>query len=244
MKCCRRLIFLFDDHLSHGISSLDGADRDIVLMCEVAEETTYVKHHKKKIVLILSAMRHFADELRIRGFSVRYVQLDDADISGSFAGELSADVAIFSPDCVVVTEPGEWRVRPDVLRWQSMFGVPVNVRPDRRFLCSREEFAAWADERRTLTMEFFYRLMRRKTKLLMQGPSRRRPRASLGRSLDGGKMCVECIGASCPNTPARTSSKHCVPSPIFSGRERRPWRALRRRSATPSATPTRTTYSA
>lgn len=171
MKRCRRLIYIFGDHLSHRISSLDGADpqRDIVLMCEVAEETTYVKHHKKKIVLILSAMRHFADELRIRGFSVRYVQLDDADNSGSFTGELSAAVAILSPDCVVVTEPGEWRVGQDVSRWQSMFGVPVSIRPDRRFLCSREEFTAWADERRTLTMEFFYRRMRRKTKLLMRG---------------------------------------------------------------------------
>ncbi len=171
MKRCRKLIFVFGDHLSHRISSLNGADpqRDVVLMCEVVEEATYVRHHKKKIVLIFSAMRHFADELRIRGFSVRYVRLDDADNSGSFTGELSRAVDLLSPDCVVVTEPGEWRVREDVLSWQSMFGVPVDVLPDARFLCSHEEFTAWADGRRTLTMEFFYRHMRRKTKLLLQG---------------------------------------------------------------------------
>lgn len=167
---CRRLIFIFGDHLSHRVSSLDGADpqKDVVLMCEVAEEATYVRHHKKKIVLIFSAMRHFADELCIRGISVRYVRLDDSDNSGSFTGELRRAVATLSPDCVVVTEPGEWRVRQDVLRWQSMFGVLVDVRRDGRFLCSHEEFTSWADGHRTLTMEFFYRHMRRRTKLLMQ----------------------------------------------------------------------------
>ena len=68
----RTLRFLLGDQLTHGVSALDGLDAqtDVVLMVEVAEETTYVRHHKQKIALILSAMRHFAEELRRRGIAV------------------------------------------------------------------------------------------------------------------------------------------------------------------------------
>ena len=109
----RTIALILGDQLSHDISSLQGFDprEDVVLMVEVADEATYVRHHKQKIAFILSAMRHFADELRERGFRVDYVRLDDKGNSNSFTGELIRAVARHKPDCVVVTEPGEWRVR-------------------------------------------------------------------------------------------------------------------------------------
>ncbi|SON58171.1 Deoxyribodipyrimidine photo-lyase-related protein [Hartmannibacter diazotrophicus] len=63
------LVLILGDQLSPAIASLSVADksRDVVLMCEVAEETTYVRHHKQKIAFVLSAMRHFAGELRDLG---------------------------------------------------------------------------------------------------------------------------------------------------------------------------------
>lgn len=51
---------------------------DIVLMAEVAEETTYAAHHEKKSVLVFSAMRHFAEKLRQVGWKVDYIKLDDS----------------------------------------------------------------------------------------------------------------------------------------------------------------------
>ncbi|MGV1915900.1 cryptochrome/photolyase family protein [uncultured Agrobacterium sp.] len=167
----RNLIFILGDQLSHSISSLEGADpgRDIILMCEVHEETTYVRHHRKKIVLILSAMRHFAQELRGKGFDVRYIELDDEANSGSFTNELKRAVKETKPERVIVTEPGEFRVSQAMSEWETSFNLPVEIRLDSRFLCSREEFANWAEGRRELRMEFFYRDMRRKTGLLMEG---------------------------------------------------------------------------
>ncbi len=69
---CRNLIFILGDQLSHSISCLEGADpdQDMILMCEVQEETTYVRHHCKKIILILSAMRHSPEDLRGKGLDV------------------------------------------------------------------------------------------------------------------------------------------------------------------------------
>lgn len=92
MQQTRNLIFILGDQLTPTVSSLTDADpaRDTVLMVEVAEETTYVRHHKKKLVLILSAMRHFADELTEKGVTVRYVRLDDEDNTGSFSKSFPA----------------------------------------------------------------------------------------------------------------------------------------------------------
>ncbi len=82
------LIPVLGDQLSHGLATLNDVDKaDATVLLMVADETTYVRHHKRKIALILSAMRHFADELRGHGWTVDYVRLDDPTNSGSFMGE-------------------------------------------------------------------------------------------------------------------------------------------------------------
>ena len=75
----KTLRFILGDQLSQNISSLRDCDKsnDIILMCEVMAEATYVKHHKKKIAFLFSAMRHFAEELEAQGHHVRYIKLDD-----------------------------------------------------------------------------------------------------------------------------------------------------------------------
>jgi deoxyribodipyrimidine photolyase-related protein len=138
-------------------------------MMEVADETTYVRHHQAKIALILAAMRHFADELRADGWRVDYVRLDDPANSGSFTGEVRRAVARHGARGVQVTEPGEWRVRQMIGGWAAALGVRVRVRPDTRFVCPLPDFFAWAEGRRELRMEWFYREMRRRTGILLDG---------------------------------------------------------------------------
>ncbi|MFY7780965.1 MAG: cryptochrome/photolyase family protein, partial [Tagaea sp.] len=148
------LRFVLGDQLSPSLASLRGLDRarDTVLMVEVAAEATYVRHHKQKIAFLFSAMRHFAEGLRADGVRVAYVKLDDPANTHSFAGELARAVARMRPERVVVVEPGEWRVEQDMRGWEAAAGVPVEIREDDRFLCSRAEFAAWAGDRRQLRM--------------------------------------------------------------------------------------------
>jgi len=170
-RAVRNLVFILGDQLSSDISSLAGLDkdRDVVLMCEVMTEASYVRHHKQKIALIFSAMRHFAEMLRETGFRMRYVCIDDPDNAGSFVGELARAIAALDPETVRVTEPGEWRVLQDMMSWKQGTGIEIAILPDNRFLCSHAEFAQWARGRKSLTMEYFYRDMRRKTGLLMNG---------------------------------------------------------------------------
>jgi deoxyribodipyrimidine photolyase-related protein len=164
------LRILFGDQLSHDIAALQGLDpaRDVVLMMEVADENTYVRHHKQKIVLVLSAMRHFAAELRGRRVVVDYVRLDDPHNTGDLTGEVQRAAERLGPDRLVVTEPGEWRVQAMIEGWEALTGRPVEARADDRFFASRARFAAWARGRRTWRMEPFYREMRREHDMLMQ----------------------------------------------------------------------------
>lgn len=164
-----RLILVLGDQLTPGIAALRAADKahDIVVMAEVSAETGYVPHHPKKIALVLAAMRKFAARLEADGWTVAYTRLDDPDNTGSIPGELIRLSAQNGAEEVIATIPGEWRLI------SALDELPLNVRqlPDDRFLTSPRAFARWAEGRKELRMEWFYRGMRRKTGLLMDGDS-------------------------------------------------------------------------
>jgi deoxyribodipyrimidine photolyase-related protein len=170
MRRVRTLRVLLGDQLSDAIAALDGLDpaTDIVLMAEVRDECTYVRHHKKKIALVLSAMRHFAQRLRGRGARVAYVRLDDPDNTHSIRAEMLRAVARYRPERVVVTEAGEWRLLTDMSGWQEASGIATEIADDTRFLCTHRQFRHWAEGKRDLRMEFFYREMRRAHAVLME----------------------------------------------------------------------------
>ena len=164
MKIC----LVLGDQLSHGISSLgDLASIDTVMMCEVRAEATYVKHHKKKITFLFSAMRHFAQELAQKGVTVRYVRYDDPENQGSLRAEVVRAIQEIGVTELVVTEPGEYRLLDEMKQWESSIGIPVDMRPDDRFLASHEDFKDWATGRKQLRMEYFYREMRQRYSVLM-----------------------------------------------------------------------------
>ena len=160
---------ILGDQVTEGIAALRDLERghDVVLMAEVEAEATYVRHHPKKIALVFSAMRHFAGALRDDGVTVDYVALDDPGNGGSLRRVVADAVRRHGATRVVVTEPGEYRLRHDMATWQDDCGVPVEIRDDDRFLCTRAEFAAWAQGRRQLRMEYFYREMRRRHHILL-----------------------------------------------------------------------------
>ena len=162
-----RLVLVLGDQLSPNLSALQKADKDsdIVVMAEVADEASYVPHHPKKIAFIFAAMRKFADALRNNGWQVNYTKLDDPENAGSVTGELLRRAEQHNASGVIATEPGEWRL---IEALQEM-PLKLHMIADTRFIASHKEFEDWAEGRKELRMEWFYRDMRRKTGLLMDG---------------------------------------------------------------------------
>lgn len=171
-KYMSNIILLLGDQLSTDISALEDFDKnnDIIIMAEVQSEASYVKHHKRKIAFLFSAMRHFAQALQDDGYTVKYQKFDDKNAEPDLEAVLQKHLKDASFERLVLTEPGEWRLMQCFQNWRDQWDITVEIRNDNRFLCSHDMFRDWAgDKKKGLRMEFFYRKMRKKLNLLMEG---------------------------------------------------------------------------
>lgn len=154
------LALVLGDQLSFDLSCLGAPAETDVVMAEVADEASYVPHHPKKIALIFSAMRHFAGELRVRGYQVHYHEYTP---NGPRSIPEAVSVYRDQYDRVVSTQCGEYRLD------QAIRAAGIEVLDDTRFLSNLDDFNQWAEGRKQLRMEFFYREMRKQYQLLMEG---------------------------------------------------------------------------
>ena len=167
----RTLVVVLGDQLDLDAAAFDGFDAalDAVWMAEVAEESTQGWSSKPRIVMFLTAMRHFALDLQAAGRPLHYTRLDAPGNRGSLAAQLHADIERLRPSRLKMTAPGDWRVLQAIKAVAQAHGLPLDIREDRHFFVSVREFAAHAKGRKSLRMECFYREQRRRQQILMQG---------------------------------------------------------------------------
>lgn len=170
----RNVIVVLGDQLSRDLEPFDGFDvkQDCVWMAESMVEAEHVWSHKQRIVLFLSAMRHFRTELEMEGIQVAYSQLDEQDEPHSLVDLLEEFLSsVEVSGSVMMTEPGEWRLKRAFQELGERSSIPFEMREDRSFLCSKDEFQHWAEGRKQLRMEYFYREVRKRGGILMDGNS-------------------------------------------------------------------------
>jgi deoxyribodipyrimidine photolyase-related protein len=169
----RHLVLILGDQLSLDNPALEDFDstQDAIVMAEVSHEATQVWSHKARIVLFLSAMRHFYEALVHQypsGLQGGYLKLDEhsfATLKDAWAQQIS----LLKPQKVIVCEPGEYRLEQDLIALCKEMNTELVVRDDTHFMCSKADFIHWAKANKQLRMEFFYRKMRQKYDVLMQG---------------------------------------------------------------------------
>jgi deoxyribodipyrimidine photolyase-related protein len=132
-----------------------------VLLIESSSVLAWRRYHRQKLVLVWSAMRHFAAELREAGWMVDHRE------AGSFAEALTGWIAEHGISVLELMEPAERPFRRAIERLE--LPIPLHWHPSNAFLWSREAFAAWARPYRQLRMELFYREGRRRFAVLMEG---------------------------------------------------------------------------
>lgn len=166
----RHLVVVLGDQLDRQSSAWDGFDpaRDRAWMCEAAEEATHVWCSQQRLVLFLSATRHFKKALDDEGMPLEYF----AATPGSLAQALSQTLAEHRVQRIVLTEPGDWRVLQALRAAAAAAGVPLDLREDRHFLCSGGEFSAHAKGRKQLRMEYFYLLHPREVIVVIESEFR------------------------------------------------------------------------
>jgi len=167
----RNLVIMLGDQLDPKSSALQGFDpaQDVVWMAEVAEESTHVWSAKQRIAVFLSAMRHYAANLRARGLALTYTRLDDDNNLGTLALELGRAIDQFQPAALVLTAPGDWRVLQSLRAVAAHKQLQLDLRDDTHFYTTVREFATHARGRKQLRLEYWYRELRRKHNVLMDG---------------------------------------------------------------------------
>ena len=156
-------IWVLGDQLNLQHAALEGVDpsQSRVLLVESASVLQRRAYHRQKLVLVWSAMRHFAEELAGAGWAVDHLEADH------FGQAVQGWIEAHGVSELRLMEPADRGFREAIERLQ----LPVSVRwlPSNAFLWSREDFAAWARGYKQLRLELFYREGRRRFGVLMEG---------------------------------------------------------------------------
>lgn len=165
------LAVVFGDQLDRSLPTALGLrkESDTILMAEVGSESLGVPSHVQRTVLFLAAMRHHAAWLRKAGWRVVYIPIDDPENTHSFTGEIVRACRSLAPTRLVAARPGEHRVHTELDDAARQAGVPSELIEDPHFLTTPDDFAEWAQGRKQLVMEYFYREQRKRLGILMEG---------------------------------------------------------------------------
>lgn len=161
-----RTIWILGDQLSHRHTALAAADRDsdIVLLIESRKRGSHLRYHKRKLVLIYSAMRHFARELEEAGWRVDYHRLAD---TADFLEAWQRHARKFDPGEVWMMEPNSLPEQNAAESIARRIDRPLRFFPTCQFLVPREDFAAFARGKKRLLMENHYRAARKRFRILV-----------------------------------------------------------------------------
>ena len=157
-------IFVLGDQLTRHVGPLADANPEYtsVLMLESLALAKSVPHHKQKLVMVWSAMRHFAEALEEDGFSVSY------QIADSFEEGLGAYFQEYPGASLTAMQPNDYGFDTYLEEAVAACGGTLTLEPNALWLVSDTEFDDWAIDRKTLRMEYFYRSVREKMGWLME----------------------------------------------------------------------------
>ncbi|AKG24006.1 cryptochrome/photolyase family protein [Calothrix sp. 336/3] len=157
-------VWILGDQLWLEESALQSCSKINSLPVILIESLSHIQerpYHQQKLVLVWSAMRHFAQELREKGYHVTYAIADDfiTPLRTWIEEEKITELRVMTPNDQTFSQK------------ISSLELPckISLIPNNHFLWSREEFQNWAKGRKRLLMEDFYRVGRRKFHILMAG---------------------------------------------------------------------------
>jgi len=164
------LRLILGDQLNSQHSWFTSTDPDVsYLMMEMRQETDYVNHHIQKVVGFFLAMRHFAKELQQQGHRVIYLRLDDPDNQQSLAAQLPLLIENEGITRFEYQLPDEFRLDQLLQSTCASLGIPCQAVDTEHFLTSREFLNDFFKGKKTFLLETFYREMRKKYQVLMDG---------------------------------------------------------------------------
>ncbi|MFM6064672.1 MAG: cryptochrome/photolyase family protein, partial [Microcystis panniformis] len=157
-------IWILGDQLWTGQAALANrqayAQETPVIFIESHNHIRQRPYHQQKLVLIWSAMRHFAEELKTLGWSVTY------EVAEDFEPILSAWIKRLGIKELQIMMPNDL---PFLRLIKNLnLDCAITLIDNNHFLWTRTDFNNWAKSRKRLLLEDFYRESRKKWQILME----------------------------------------------------------------------------
>ncbi|WP_396178664.1 cryptochrome/photolyase family protein [Flavobacterium sp.] len=166
----KKLRLVLGDQLNHEHSWFDEKNPDILyVMAEMRQETDYVKHHIQKVVAFFQSMRNFSEYLKENGHEVRYCKISDKDNPNELTALLSNLISKEKIECFEYQLPDEYRLDVQLKDFCESLKIDFKAFDSEHFYTSRTELSEFFEGKKMLLMENFYRMMRKKHHVLMQG---------------------------------------------------------------------------
>ncbi len=134
-----------------------------VLLIESRQRSQKLPYQRKRLVLLFSAMRHYAAELEGQGYQVDYVR------AATFRDGWREHLARHRPARIVTMAAAAYPGRRFHASLAEKLDIPVEVLPNTQFLVEQYNPIPEPEAGKLYVMENFYRAMRRRFDLLMEG---------------------------------------------------------------------------
>ena len=168
MKKTLRLIL--GDQLNSNHSWFKSVDDSVTyVMMEIRTETDYAQHHIQKVVGIFAAMQNFANQLKSNNHNLIYLHLNDENNLQSFQDNIQNLISEHEFNHFEYQLPDEYRVDQDLIELCNTISIPSKSVDSEHFFTSRNELGDFFQGKKTFLMESFYRAMRKKHAVLMDG---------------------------------------------------------------------------
>jgi deoxyribodipyrimidine photolyase-related protein len=144
-------------------------DHVLYVMMEMRQETDYVQHHVQKVVAFFVSMRNFGEWLKRLGHRVLYLTLDNPENEQDPVINLRKLINEKGISLFEYQLPDEYRLDLQLSRFCQELTISTKVYDTEHFLTSRAYLAEFFKGKKTFLMESFYREMRKKHHILMEG---------------------------------------------------------------------------
>jgi deoxyribodipyrimidine photolyase-related protein len=169
-KMNKTLRLILGDQLNSNHSWYKTIDDTVFyVMMEIRSETDYAKHHIQKVVGIFAAMQLFSDSLKKNNHQVIYIYLNDQTNLQSFEKNIQNLISKYHFTHFEYQLPDEYRVDSHLKSLCQSISITSSVVDSEHFFIHRNELGNFFEGKKTYLMESFYRAMRKKHCVLMEG---------------------------------------------------------------------------
>jgi deoxyribodipyrimidine photolyase-related protein len=166
----KQLRLLLGDQLNAKHSWFEHVDANVVyVIAELHQEANYAKHHIQKITAFFAAMADFARYLEHEGHQVCYLTLDDTDKYQDLPALILALTSNYGCESFTFQRPDEYRLRAQLNAMKNQHSLNVVEVDSEHFLLPFEELPEHFQKSTHVRMENFYRYMRKRFSILMNG---------------------------------------------------------------------------